>query len=301
MTIRSFVLTLGAVFVLYARGVGTAGDAATALSGADATVYTVAAGDTLTSIAARFGVYPSTIAADNGLPAARPLEIGRQLRIDNRHVVPRAIAPGEIVVNVAQRMAFFADGARVLAYPIAVGRTTWQTPTGSFTVVRKEEDPAWHVPASIRAESARAGHPLPLVVPPGPRNPLGHFWIGLSLAGIGIHGTPAESSIYQAATHGCIRLQRDRIADLYSRVLLRTPGRIIYEPILITESGEDVYIEVHPDVYRRLPATPHQEARALAVRLGLDGRIDWERADREIDRHAGIAREVRLKPDPTGT
>jgi len=170
---------------------------------------------------------------------------------------------------------------------------------GPFTVVRKEEDPAWHVPASIRAESARTGHPLPLVVPPGPGNPLGRFWIGLSLSGIGIHGTPSQSSIYQTATHGCIRLQRDPIADLYSRVVLGTSGRVIYEPILLTESGDGVYIEVHADVYRRLAATPQETARALAARLGLGNRIDWGLADREIDRHAGVAREVRLKPNLT--
>jgi L,D-transpeptidase ErfK/SrfK len=188
-------------------------------------------------------------------------------------------------------MAFFEDHERVFAYPIAVGRSTWQTPTGSFTVVRKDEDPAWHVPASIRAESERAGHTLPLVVPPGPRNPLGRFWIGLSLAGIGIHGTPFESIIYQAATHGCLRLQRDQIADL-TRVASGTRGHVLYEPILIAARGDGIYIEVHPDVYRRLPVTLHQEARALAVRLGVDRRIDWERADREIDRRAGVARRV---------
>jgi L,D-transpeptidase ErfK/SrfK len=55
------------------------------------------------------------------------------------------------------------------------------------------------------------GRLLPLVVPPGPRNPLGRFWIGLSLAGIGVHGTPVPSSI--------------------RRVDVGTRGRIVYEPV----------------------------------------------------------------------
>ena len=289
MRVRFIVLTLLGVITLCAPS--AIGADHPAISGG-VTAYTVAAGDTLTAIAARFGVYPSTIAADNHLDPRRPLETGRELRIDNRHIVPDAAVPGEIIVNVPQRMIFYQDADRVFGYPIAVGRSTWQTPAGTFTVVRKEENPAWHVPASIRAESARAGHPLPLVVAPGPKNPLGQFWIGLSLAGIGIHGTPAQSSIYQTATHGCIRLQRDPIADLYSRVMPGTLGRIVYEPILIAESGDDVYIEVHADVYRRLAASPLEIARTLAARLGLADRINWSLADREIDRHAGVARRV---------
>ena len=258
------------------------------------TVYTVLPGDTLTAISARFGVYPATIAADNQLDSKRPLVAGRQLRIDYRHIVPTAVGDGEIVVNIPQRMLFYREGERVFGYPIAVGRATWKTPTGPFEVVRMEQDPAWHVPDSIRQESLRSGKVLPRVVPPGPSNPLGRFWIGLSLASIGIHGTPAPSSIYQTATHGCIRLQAANIAELYAHVRVGTRGRIIYEPLLLTREGEDVFLEVHEDVYRGMPSTARAHARELAVRLGVNDRIDGAAADLEIDRRAGVARQIRL-------
>jgi L,D-transpeptidase ErfK/SrfK len=256
------------------------------------TTYVVASGETLTSISARFGVDPSTIASDNRLAAGQPLEPGRTLLIDNRHIVPATIVAGEIVVNVPQRMLFYRDEERIVAYPVAVGRPTWQTPQGAFAVTWKDEDPAWHVPASIRAESARKGKELPLVVPPGPRNPLGRFWIGLSLAGIGLHGTPVPSSIYRTVTHGCIRLQGEGIEDLFGRVDVGTRGRIIYEPVLLAVSGGEIYLEVHRDVYRRVPMNAAQKARELATRLALFDRIDWTVANREIERQAGIARRV---------
>jgi L,D-transpeptidase ErfK/SrfK len=258
------------------------------------TTHTVAPGETLTSIASRFGVDPSTIASDNRLATGQPLEPGRTLLIDNRHIVPATAVAGEIVVNVPQRMLFYREEERVFAAPVAVGRPTWQTPQGAFTVVRKEEDPAWHVPASIRAESARKGQGLPLVVPPGPRNPLGQFWIGLSLGSIGLHGTPVPLSIYRTVTHGCIRLQGDRIEDLYGRVDIGTRGRIVYEPVLLTSDGGDVYLEVHADVYRRAAMSALQRAHELAERLGLAHRIDWTLAAAEIERRAGIARRVSL-------
>lgn len=262
-----------------------------------ATTHVVAAGETLAILAARFGVDVTTIASDNHLAVGRPLQVGRSLLIDNRHIIPSSIAVGEIVINVPQRMLFYRDGTGVLAYPIAVGRTTWQTPEGSFTVVRKQENPTWHVPASIRAESARKGQSLPLVVPPGPRNPLGRFWIALSLGSIGVHGTPSPSSIYQAATHGCIRLQSDHIESLFDRVAVGTRGRIVYEPVLLTADAQEIYIEVHRDVYGRLSTSAAQQARDLAARLALGERIDWTLADGEIEQHAGIARRLSVVAD----
>jgi L,D-transpeptidase ErfK/SrfK len=256
------------------------------------TTYIVAPGETLTSLASRFGVDPSTIVSDNHLAAGHPLQPGRTLLIDNHHIVPATIVAGEIVVNVPQRMLFYRDEERIVSYPVAVGRATWQTPQGAFAVTWKDEDPAWHVPASIRAESARKGKELPLVVPPGPRNPLGRFWIGLSLAGIGLHGTPVPSSIYRTVTHGCIRLQGEGIEDLFSRVDVGTRGRIIYEPVLMAVGGGEIYLEVHRDVYRRMSMGAAQQVRQLATRLALADRIDWTVANSEIERQAGIARRV---------
>lgn len=259
--------------------------------------HVVARGETLTSLAAYYGVDPATIASDNRLATGQSLAPGRELLIDNRHIAPAEVAAGEIVINVPQRMLFYRDGDRLLAYPIAVGRSTWRTPLGAFTVVRKEEDPAWHVPASIRAESARKGQLLPLVVPPGPRNPLGRFWIGLSLEGIGVHGTPFPSSIYQVATHGCLRLQAEGIEDLYGRVSVGTRGRIVYEPMLMAASGGDTFLEVHRDVYRRVTTTASGYVRELAGRLGLNDQIDWMVADREVEGRAGVARRISFTPN----
>ena len=275
-----------------------AADPSARLTG-EVTTYTVARGDTWTSIGARFGVYPSTLAADNHVDVSRPLTIGQRLRVDNRHIVPAGVETGAITINAPQRMLFYLDDAGLAAYPVAVGRSSWQTPPASFTVVRKDENPTWHVPASILAESARAGRWQPPVVPPGPKNPLGRFWIGLSLPGFGIHGTPFESSIYQTVTHGCIRLQHAGIDDMFARVHLGTPGRIIYEPILIAESGDDVYVEVHVDVYRRLAGTPGHVARELAAASGLTDRIDWDVAERAIEVHSGVARRVTLTQPAT--
>ena len=43
-------------------------------------------------------------------------------------------------------------------------------------------------------------------IPPGPGNPLGTRWMGLSAPCVGIHGTPDAASIGYSASHGCIRM-----------------------------------------------------------------------------------------------
>ena len=259
-------------------------------------VYAVRTGDTLWGVGARFGVDVVALARDNGLAADTKLVAGHALRIDNRHIVPAAPDPGTLVINVPQRMLFYgAEGGEVEGYPVAVGRPDWQTPTGEFVVMAKERQPTWDVPASILEESRRLGRPQAMRVPPGPDNPLGDFWIGLSLPGIGLHGTNASSSIFRAVTHGCIRLHPEDIARLFAGIQVGTRGRTMYEPVLVAGQGSAVYLEVHRDVYRRGIVGAHRAARALAAAAGLSALIDWNLADAVVTAGHGIARDVTLR------
>jgi L,D-transpeptidase ErfK/SrfK len=256
--------------------------------------HVVARGETLTSIGARFGVTTDALRHENALQAGATLAVGQLLRVDDRHIIPAAVAPGVIIINLPQRLLFHHDGEVITALPAAVGRRTWPTPIGSFTIVSKEENPTWDVPASILEEARRAGRTLPPSIPPGPDNPLGQFWLGLSGGSIGIHGTNAPSSIYQTATHGCVRLHPDDIAWLFPRVAIASAVRTIYEPVLLAATRDDVFLEVHPDAYRRVHA-PLATAQTLAAAAGLTERVDWAAATTVIAARHGIARAVTLQ------
>jgi hypothetical protein len=75
-------------------------------------------------------------------------------------------------------------------------------------------------------------------------------------------------------------------------VVVGSRGQIIYEPVLLAVVGGEVYIEVHPDIYSKLPRSPREEVQRLAAQAGVDQVIDWVLADKEISAHAGIARRV---------
>ncbi len=254
--------------------------------------YVVERGDTIAMLSSRLGVDRTVIARENGLATNATLVAGQVLTLDNRHIVPAA-RDVAIIVNVPQRMMFYLDDETAPhGYPIAVGRRDWPTPRGPFEVVAREEDPTWDVPRSIQEEMRQSGQQVVTQVPPGPTNPLGRFWFGLSLPGIGIHGTSAPASIYRPVTHGCIRLHPDDAQELFLRLPIGASGRIVYEPVLIAIVDGTVFLEAHPDVYRlssgdRLPAI----GRALEG-MGLAGAIDWSAARDVLKRRDGIARAI---------
>jgi L,D-transpeptidase ErfK/SrfK len=256
------------------------------------TVYTIKRGDFLIAIGARFGVDPEVIAAQNGIALDAIIHPRQQLRIDNRHLVPAAIDDG-VVINLPQRMLFhFRQRDLVAAYPVGLGRTDWPTPPGQFKIESRVKNKPWLVPKSIQEEMRAEGKVVQEEVPPGPDNPLGTHWLGISIPGYGIHSTISPASIYRFQSHGCIRLHPDDISELFDAVAVGTPGRLVYQPVLLAwlEDGR-IVLEVHPDIYGKAP-DPARVARDMAQAYGLVQGIDWNRADAVIAAQEGLAREV---------
>jgi lipoprotein-anchoring transpeptidase ErfK/SrfK len=110
-----------------------------------------------------------------------------------------------IIVSIPdRRLALLEDGTVVKTYPIAVGARVSPSPEGDFAIINHAVDPVYrHKGKEIQ---------------PGQNNPLGSRWMGLSLKGYGIHGTNVPSSIGKAASHGCFRMHKEDVEDLYRRV-----------------------------------------------------------------------------------
>ena len=111
----------------------------------------------------------------------------------------------QIVVSIPDRkLAVIENGEIVKVYSVAVGADESPSPTGSFMIVNRLTDPTYYHKGTV--------------IGPGADNPLGNRWIGLNQKGYGIHGTNVQSSIGKAASHGCIRVGRKDLLDLFSRV-----------------------------------------------------------------------------------
>ncbi len=163
------------------------------------------------------GVYDSataqTVASFN---ASRNLPGGTTLTVDDI-----ALLLGSIRIDLSERKLYlYSEGKLVKTYSVAVGRPSYPTPKGHWKIITKEVNPTWNPPDSPWAAGAVA-------IGPGPDDPLGTRWMGLSAPGVGIHGTNEPWSIGSYASHGCIRMHIPDAEDLFDRVFIGTPVDIV--------------------------------------------------------------------------
>ena len=125
-----------------------------------------------------------------------------------------------VILRGSNRLLFFDEAKYVRWFGVATGRAEYPTPLGTFEIANLQRNPWWYPPPSPWAEDAEP-------VPPGPGNPLGTRWMGLSEPYVGIHGTPDAASIGYSASHGCIRMRIPDAEWLFQHVKVGTPVFII--------------------------------------------------------------------------
>jgi hypothetical protein len=79
-------------------------------------------------------------------------------------------------------------------------------------------------------------------------------------------------------------------------VQVGTRGELVYQPLLMLVEGDEVFLEVHRDIYRRGSHDPLAFVKTKAGELGVTDRVDWDAAARVIHERAGVARGVARRP-----
>ncbi len=278
--------------------------------------------DTLVDIARRHGLgYQDIVRANPDVNVWLPGE-GTEIILPTRFVLPPGPRRG-LVLNLAEyRMYYFPEPeegkpAWVYTYPMSIGRMDWETPLGRTKITAMAKNPAWYPPKSVREEHAADGDPLPRVVPPGPKNPLGSRAMRLGIPGYLIHGTNKPAGVGMRVSHGCVRMFPEDIEFLFRHVRVNTPVRIINVPVKIGWDGESLVAEVHPLLESPPPAVEESHLDALDADLesqariapGKDpltqvteqfivataeraGQLDWDRVEMLVARSDGIPETV---------
>jgi hypothetical protein len=145
----------------------------------------------------------------------------RSIALATKPVAPEVTrehyGPVIVIARDSHRLRLFNGTKLVREFGVATGQSAYPTPTGTFSIATMQRDPWWIPPPN--SPWARGAKPIP----PGPGNPLGTRWMGLSAPLVGIHGTPDAASIGYSASHGCIRMRIPDASWLFDHVQVGTP------------------------------------------------------------------------------
>lgn len=260
--------------------------------------YEVVEGDSLISIGARLGVDWKEVTHDNKLGDARAIRPGMKLRIRVQEIIPETTETG-IIIDIPGRMLYFFDSSvPMMVVPAGLGmaqtdgKRGWETPEGKFTVKGKLKNPDWKVPRSIQEELRREGLAVKESYPPGPKNPVGGLVLQTTLPGILIHETIDPPSVYGFVSHGCVRLLRKDMEQLFGSISSGMSGKILYRPIKVAQLADGrVFMEANEDVYGKT-ADMQETARKVLSEAGLLSQVDLSKVGKVVQAKAGIPVDV---------
>ena len=185
------------------------------------------------------GAHPRVVAERNGYRVRREATVAVivEALLANRRGPVKAVAGLErpkvrsafftsavVIRRGTKKLMYYKDKGdglkRMRTFTVATGTYSYPTPLGSYEIVQMQRHPWWYPPPSPWAKGLNP-------VPPGPGNPLGTRWMGISAPAVGIHGTPDAASLGYSASHGCIRMAIPSAEWLFKQVKVGTPVFII--------------------------------------------------------------------------
>ncbi len=225
--------------------------------------YVAVEGENLLDIAERNNLAIDHLCFANEWPqSATKIHPGTPVVLPLARILPSSPPRDGMVINLPERGLYFFKGGRFRQfYPISIGLARdYKTPVTHATIAEKVKNPTWYPP-----KWAKDRRP----VGPGPKNPLGDRWLGLSLPRYGIHGTNKDVNIGLSTTHGCMRMYPQAIRKLYDQVSVGMPVRVEYETAKVGKGPNgELFLVTFPDVYKR--SDPVKAARHALMRIGLE-------------------------------
>jgi lipoprotein-anchoring transpeptidase ErfK/SrfK len=114
-----------------------------------------------------------------------------------------------VIIHLSDRYleAFDNQTNLLLHFPCSIAAKVEKRPVGELHVVVVIQNPNYTVDPELFPESDELqsiGHKI--ILPPGPKNPVGIAWMGLDKPGYGMHGTPNPQEVGRTESHGCFRL-----------------------------------------------------------------------------------------------
>lgn len=168
------------------------------------------------AIAEKFHMSEALLAALN--PGKKFDEADQTISVINVIEETKPIATRVEVDKSSQTVKAFANSDLIAFFPATVGSEEKPTPSGVLKVISIDARPHYRYNPDYKFKEVRSRRAF--TIKPGPNNPVGTQWIGLSAEGYGIHGTANPSKVSKAESHGCVRLTNwdaDKLAKLLKK------------------------------------------------------------------------------------
>jgi lipoprotein-anchoring transpeptidase ErfK/SrfK len=180
------------------------------------------------AIAEKFHMSEGLLTALN--PGKKFDQAGETIFVTNVSSKQPKLNIGRVEVDKSRQTvkAFDPSGALIAFFPATVGSEEKPTPSGSLKVVSAHANPNYRYNPDYKFKGVKSREAFE--IKPGPNNPAGSYWIGLSSEGYGIHGTPDPSKVSKSESHGCVRLTNWDVGLLGRNIKKGTPVVFVDEP-----------------------------------------------------------------------
>ena len=180
------------------------------------------------AIAEKFHMSQELLAALN--PGKKFDQPGETVSVTNVLTKQARLKVGRIEVDKSGQTvkAFAPSGELVAFFPATVGSDERPTPAGTLKVVSADANPNYRYNPDYKFKGVKSKEAF--TIKPGPNNPVGSYWIGLSSEGYGIHGTSDPSRVSKSESHGCVRLTNWDVVLLGNSTKKGTPVVFVDAP-----------------------------------------------------------------------
>jgi lipoprotein-anchoring transpeptidase ErfK/SrfK len=180
------------------------------------------------AIAEKFHMSQDLLAALN--PGKKFEQAGEIVSVANVITKQPKLKIGRIEVDKErQSVKAFAPSGQLLAFfPATVGSDEKPTPSGTLKVTSTHANPTYRYNPDFKFKGVKSKEAF--TIEPGPNNPVGSYWIGISAEGYGIHGTSDPSRVSKSESHGCVRMTNWDVGLLGDNVKKGTPVVFVDQP-----------------------------------------------------------------------
>lgn len=181
-------------------------------------------------VAERTHAHPLLIGRLNPTVDWTNVAVGAELRVPHVSYPPPRAKAAFVLIHLAGKtlQAFDANTNLIAHFPCSIAARVEKRPVGELQVAVVAPNPNYTFDPEVFPESAEAQKlGRKLILQPGPNNPVGVAWIGLSRSGYGIHGTPSPEQVGRTESHGCFRLANWNAEYLLKLVTVGTPVRVV--------------------------------------------------------------------------